>query len=1320
MSIITEISDFFGAYPEIDPWISTDQSIFNTLIAKKQEFAEMKPGVSEPPPARGRAFKHQKFAVRYLTWYDRLLLCHEPGTGKSCIITHSAELFKNEFLKAPDDPTKIRGAIILVRGPILADSIKNEIVCRCTDRVYETELVMRATEQRVMKTNITNALKTWYEIMTYGDFASVIDRFEREEDLEDYMSNKVVYVDEAHNVPNLQDIRAPAEPILTIEAARKATADEIARVSQRFQRARARGNRPKPIPVRIRGESVYQTIFRAFHKGKRNKLVLATATPMINSPVDMVPLMNLILPLDFQMPTVSVNDQEAFSNQPLSWFEPYFRGRVSYIRALETGAVDQPQGEQVEGRYTWIYPCPMSAFQYQAYLRQPDLRQGDSQESFFFRQRQASNFVFPDGTYGTDAFNRYVEKVGDQYRFRQTPEGRQCEALIRQREGLELLSQKYADIVEICRESFPDTQVVLDDEKGIIFVYFPDFVHGSGALMLGLCLQAHGYEEFRETQNIYVGSQELGIGPSFGPCATTAESGIERQTRDGFRKRPRYAILSSGTPAARRPTIFNTLHSYENRYGQYLQVLIGSETAREGINIFNAVKMIMAASSWNESSNFQARERVFRSTSHEIRIREKRARLAQQGQPTDNVTMVVQTFNMASVYQYDPNRLEETLRMVPGLLEEMQRNPMLAQQLQTDNSDTVDPKLYLNSEQKDRLIRRVMRYLKQSSIDCFINYERNVRPTDVAGSPTCDYMECDYDCAGIRRDMLMPLDRTTKVLYYSEEEVQQAQMAIRRIFARFHSLKIDQLHQLIHQVDPALEDIFIDMAVEKTIRENSRFVDASGQEYRLLDRMGFFSYLREGADGVLYLEKDPFEVRPRPENTAYGSVLIGTQDPHNNSFLDYVVGLKVINEAPDLQRLIETPTDDPGFLGILENLSMISKVNLLETAIYERLRSGQSREFYDAIISAFNYAVFSVPEPVDLLMRTSALLANKGKTRGRKPNPNSQPKLKRLEFGVDLPMPVYDPNQTGERIYLHTLLNQESHARTSYSAITRYTNVEGEIRLLKMSEGIGWRDVNDYEYAAYNDLIKKQIQEIRAYYEQFPIYGIMLPPRNELHLRDREREGPAAARDARSIYDGRVCHTWLKNELIDILYRLGIRQPPPPPTVTRSMMITALQGRSVNLPWDQVTDDRLSHYYSYYQSGITREDICSLLREFFERTGRLMTGRKPTHLQGTAEVSDSIRVAPPLTQPDYSQPFTLPVSTAMPPLPGQVVPQFAASAGQVPVEFNTVPLIPTEQMFEIPQSTTDVARPLPIPPFPVTAPRDLSSNVGPQRAMGSA
>lgn len=1219
-----QISDFFGSYPDLsDP-------LFNTYISRKQEFAENKPLTNEVlEKPRGGAYKHQKFGVRYMTWYDRALFIHDPGSGKSCLLTHSAELFKNEFLKNPDDPTKINRAIILVRGPTLTETIRNEIVCKCTDRVYETGEVLRSDSEPVMRGNITRALKTWYDIMTYRDFARIINQFEREEDLENYMSNKVIYIDEAHNVPTISDITGEQPSAETIE--------EVEEDEEK--------------------ESYYATVWRALHKGKRNKVFLFTATPMNNLAIDIIPLLNLILPLDDQdspgqMPRWRKDQDEDFANQPLEYFEPYLRGRVSYIRALDTGAKPNPMGARVDGYNTIIYACDMSEFQYSLYKRYSIQGANERQERFWDRSRQISNFVFPDGTFGTIGFDHHIELIKDKYQFKTTPEGQFCKQTVRTDEGLAQLSTKYAKIVEICKEKWPgDTEVVVNDEKGIIFVYFADYVKGSGAILLGLCLQAHGYDEFKYQKAVFDNNQEGSSGRAFGPCTSSSDAHVTRKER--ISKRPRYAILSSKTPKSQIKPILDTLNSYENRYGQYIQILIGSRTAREGININNAVAMMMASSSWNASSNWQAEERVFRSTSHVARLAERRERT---GNP--NATINVETYNMAAIF--------------PGYPESL--NP----ELRENDSSTIDPRLYVMAEEKDRLIRKIMRYLKQSSIDGYINYERNVRPTDVDGSPVCDYTTCNYQVTGIVPEYLTTVDRTTKVLYYSDDEIEHASVAVRELFSRFHSLKIEQIHQLLNTLDP----IFIDMAIEKMITENAR----------VLDRMGFFGYLRESQTGVIYLGKDPFEIRAHPENTVYNSVLIGTQDPHNNSFHDYITGLDSVTEGPMIDALINTDPNDPDFLSTLESLSLVSKVTLLEHALYEQRRTGETDDhgFYTTIISSFNHTIFEVPEPIDALQQTANWLANRGKSRGRKPNPNNQPKLKQLKLAEDFKMPAFDPNIVSGHVILHTLLNQGSHDRTSYGATSRFLKAEGQLRILKMSEGTGWRDVNQYEDLVYNTFIQKTIDQIRSHYEQrYPIYGIVLPPSNKLHIRDRESENPeAASRDARSINDGRICTTWLKPGLVDILYRLGLslQTNRPPPNVPRQIMVDYLRskGRELeNYSLENFPDDKLIHFYQWYQSNFSRDDICDFIRQYFERTGRLFTGKLPSQLPTPTVEVGTIQTGAPQVYPDYNQPGVL-----IQDIPSNILPQFT----QTNIQPSIYPVFQG-----VPQTTTSFTQPPLIP-----------------------
>jgi hypothetical protein len=1175
----TQISDFFGEYPDVD------DPLFNTYIAKKQEFGGERPSISESLPVRGIGYIHQKFAVKFQTWYDRLLIVAEPGSGKGISMIHAAELFKTEYFKNPDDPTKIRRAIILVRGDPLIENIRNEIVCKATlPGTYDTDFVLRSENETTMTGNLTRELKTWYDIMTYRAFAGIINQFEREEDLENYMSNIAIYVDEAHNVPTIKDITDVVQSI-------HETIEEVDDDEDK--------------------ESYYATIFRAFHKGKRNKIVLATATPMNNLAIDIIPLINLILPIDRQIPRWRKEQDNEFANQPLEYFEPFFRGRVSYVRALDTGARPQPRGVQVNGFNTIISACNMSLFQYEVYLRASVTGVGEREERFYGRTRQVSNFVFPDQSYGVVGFNRHVELIKDRYQFKNTPEGQECKQRVKL--NLDLLSAKYHRIVEICKDKWPgDSEVVIDDKKGIIFVYFADYVMGSGAILLGLCLREHGYQEFNETTNIFSNAQSFdnaGI-RALSPCPSVNNNQGKKISR--LDKAKRYAVLSSKTPKSHIKPLFNVLNSYENRYGQYIQILIGSRTAREGINVNNGVAMILASSSWTASSNWQAEERIFRSTSHVLRIAEKRGRLLEQGLPADNVTLDIETYNMAAVYDGNPDDEDPRFR--------------------DSNSNTIDPKMYIESEQKDRTIRKVMRHLKQSSVDCYINKDRNVRVTDQDRSPACDFMACNYQCTGIREDLLTPMDRTTKVLYYSEDEIESASNAIKRLFSRFYQLKVEQIHRLLNTKDP----IFIDMAIERLISNN----------VRVHNRMGYFGYLRENRSGVIYLEKDQFEISAHPENTVYSSVLIGTQDSRNNSFNDYITGLDVATEKPIIRSLYSTDPNDPNFQTILESLSLVSKVTLLEHALYSRKSTGETdgAGFYNSIISTFNHAIFQVPEPIDLLQKTAKQIANRGKgRRGRKANPNTQPNLKQLGFDENFEFPQFDPNIVSDKVILHTLLNQGGHDRTSYGVTTRFFKAEGQLRILKMSEGTGWRDVNQYEDLVYNNLIQRSINDIRLYYEQrYSIYGIVLPPSNKLHIRDRESENIiAASRDARSINDGRICTTWLKPDLVDILYRLdlSLQNNTTAPNIPRQTMIDYLRSKGnelSNYNLESFPDKKLISYYQWYQSNSSREDICEYIRQYFERTDRLFTGKIPL----TSSLSPNgmnVNVGSIQTGPVYSQ-----------------------------------------------------------------------------------
>ena len=574
-----------------------------------------------------------------------------------------------------------------------------------------------------------------------------------------------------------------------------------------------------------------------------------------------------------------------------------------------------------------------------------------------------------------------------------------------------------------------------------------------------------------------------------------------------------------------------------------------------------------------------------------------------RGEPEEAIaaaTINVKIYNMAAVYSGLPESTDPVFR--------------------ENNIETIDVRMFRLSEQKDRSIHHVLRFAKRASYDCYLNYDRNVRPSDINGSSICDYQDCAYNCSGINPDIVDKPDRTTKILYYSQKEVASAIDAIKNLFSRFSALKIDQIYHLL----PNIDQIFIDMALEEMIRLN----------IKITDRLGYFGYLRESKNSGIYLESDPFTVKALPENTAYTAVLIGTQDPRNNTFADYVTNMESIKQAPLLQELIQLGNQPEMISGqrfteILEALALSNKVALLEYVLLQRRTTGETTDFANAIISAYSHSIFELREPIAKLQDVAFSIANEGKGPGRKRGSGAKTKAKTKPIEASQ-IPTFNPNNPGEQVIIHTFLNQ-AFTRTNYNVVKSVLNVQGKLRIFKLSEGTGWRDVNEYEQRVYNDLIQRQIKEIWNYYERYSIYGVILPPMNQFRIRDREIENQT---DARSMRSGKVCGTWNKPDLVNLLYRLGITLfNQPPVTLTRQEIISYLASQDVTRSISEFTDDKLIFFYNWYRTNYGKDDMCTIIRQYLEREGRIFTGRMPRSLANRPPApvmsSGSIQTLPP-------------------------------------------------------------------------------------------
>jgi len=1131
-----QLADLLPIYPTVD------EPKFQAKISAKKEFKDLASSVSEPPPSkRGEFYKHQLLIQRYMREYDDLLMIHRTGTGKTCAIVAAAEWFKANRRKGGN----IRRIIIIVRGDTLKAEFKQQLVCKCTpEGEYDTPLVNQASDMAHQKGNVTREVKKWYKVTTYQSFAqNLAETYPKPEDnkrmAEDY-SDTMFVIDEAHN--------------LRIEPITKDT--EQREREKREKRARKRGYALDPSKERLSldKEGIYQQLWRVLHVARRSKRILATATPMVNDVNELGPLMNLILPLnEFDANGQIVKQNQIppnfdFSTATLEQVEPYFRGRISYIRELDTGAQVEYVGTPDNGEYSngdRTYRSQlildlgiMSDVQEEGYrLTIPGTN--NKRSDFFEAQRQASNFVFPDKTWGTEGFRKYVIAEGKADVYRSSPD---LAPWLQGIDYIKTLSCKFGAIAEIETTS-----------EGIAFVYSP-FVHGGGAILLGLVLEGLGFEKFVENASIFTSSGDTQI-RAF--CAPNRGSVNRRILRPEFRTpKKRYCLLTSETSDARFTAMMEAVSSPENVNGDIIKVFISTPVGREGTNVNNVRRIHIVGPEWTESALYQARSRALRATSHVDLLAQEVDKLVATGMDRfaaeERATVKVKIYNHAA-------------RAI---------DPQLP---------SIDFQMYHHTEAKDRDIKRVERLMKQCAVDCQIHHTRNVRSTDVDGSAICDYQQCDYRC--VDDPPLTEEDYTSYDVLYSGDIIALIIDRLKELFSQRSTYAVPQLIAILD----TFRSKFVVMALYRLINE----------KLPIIDRFGYTAYVREDR-GTIYTQRDFPLNSPMSADAYYVNGIIALTSQR----LDEInVALQRTEQQSRLRDLEKLDPTSPTFGQTIDSLILSAQADLLEDVMLRSLR-GENSPFIAAVLQHFNGEYFILYEPRTEMARRNDEISQRGMGPGRKPNEENLYKLD------DTVPPVYD--DSGDAVYLHTVY-QKVKTRTAYAVTSRYGKGEGRIRFLKPAEGsnIGWRDLNPFESEVYRIIIMDRRKSAVTQFEDLGIYGSVFKSDNKFRIHNKLGESAKAATDDRSKNRGKKCESWHMNDLVDVMWNVqmalpyGTRQE----SSRANMMQTIINNPLNKKTYNELTafdDDRLIYYYSYWTSGMKRNPMCDHIQREMQRLGRMM------------------------------------------------------------------------------------------------------------------
>lgn len=1100
-----DLEDLVYSYP------SLDEPNFQTLISSKFEFRQLATSRYESIPARGQPFRHQELILRYMLQYDRLLLIHDAGTGKTCSSAFPAEnLLRRNLTSATVDfvanyviprKTSIRKVYVLTRGPALISEFRFQLVCKCTGGIYESESLARATTGASRESRITAEIGKYYSIGTYGRLAKrIVRKGYTDEQLAERYADCFFIVDEPQYLK---------DPSLGEE----------------------RGS--------------YEQLHRLFHLAKRSKVMATTATPMVNSVNEFPYLANLILPLDKQLSVTA-----DYGNATLEELGPQLQGYVSYVRALDTGLNVVFEGQPITGEESQsqmvVEPSQMSEFQTEGYVR--GLKEANG---FHNAERQASNFVFPDLSFGTEGFERFTIKrpgeagVPDVY----LPNEQLAQALA-DPSTLYSMSCKFYKILQLIGQS-----------RGNNFCYSNSLV-GSGSALFAMTLVANGYEQFLESVSAFASAPgQEAISQSY--CLSVQPGGGPRQIRIAPNSK-RFALITSRTPDARRRNILELFNSYENRHGEYLKVIIASPVAKAGINLANVIAIHLIDSDWNEAGNYQALSRGIRATSHTALLEEARElAVAENRDPTQARVTV-------NVYRHVAIPIPE---LVPG------------------DESPIDLTIYLAAEQKDILIHRMLRILKQVAVDCQIHRERNIRPEDVDYSPTCDYLPCNYVCASPEPDSI---DTSSFDVLYSSSIVEEITREIFNIFTTRFSLSFTELSSILS----IYAEKYLIFALSRIFSSKQTFIDRFGRK----------AYLREDA-GFLYLQNDfPLRTSSYPLSFYTENLISVSSQP----LISISNEINAVKNGSKIEELLSIDPSTPRWSEVLGSLSSEGRAILLETAISSglgliTLPSGPiSEATSDAINAQFAGLWFSFHEPVPQLNRRLQTTSSGPKRRGRPPKPENVNKVRKVTSS-ELAGALELPTDT-ETVFIHIIYNT-AQAATSHAVTTRASRVEGRIRLLKPSEGV-WRDTNDYETPVYNEIVQRFLADLRSRYEVYDIYGTIYKIDNNFRIRDKTSENQeASSRDSRNINSGRICTSWNKPALVQLMWQINVQPSPFALVESREEMITCLERRSAfsaRNPKSGFSDEKIVFFYRWLcKTRANRRQLCQIIQNELEKQGRL-------------------------------------------------------------------------------------------------------------------
>lgn len=540
---------------------------------------------------------YQHLVSQYLSKrspYKSLLLYHGLGSGKTCSAITIAEALHSDHLLTDAPPIWVISRKAL-KGSFEQEIFRTNLLVQkdislenqCTGNMYyrmipnAKDLPKDKLIQRIQK-----IIKSKYQFFGYDQFANQVQSWKEQGIFSNIIHNKVIIIDEAHNLRNLE------------------TNEE----------------HPKKI---------VEPLLDVLKQGTGNRLVLLSATPMYNEAEEMLWLLSLLLANDhrndildpFHLPSFFSKSGKPNSSlfelckQLSQTYISYIRGNnpftfavrlqpsndeVSFIKEAPKIMLNgEPLASSEKAWLSWIpsqlVSSPIGKTQLEA-LEAYESRKKQKISSATLRQMNicvykkylgADKYDFQEGKEGlTAVFSRVDDLEPIQYEYQKSKEP--------------LFDPSFGKLQDFAPKLYT-LQKLLQKSKGVVVIYTM-FVWG-GIVPTAMMLEHIGFSRYKERDFLKMPSK------------------VSKSVEYSNIRRPAYCILSGeGDKDIMGSTTIDDLlkdiNSSDNIHGEKIKVVLISPVAGEGLSFKNVREMHVLDPWYHLNNQEQAIGRAIRNCSH--------------------------------------------------------------------------------------------------------------------------------------------------------------------------------------------------------------------------------------------------------------------------------------------------------------------------------------------------------------------------------------------------------------------------------------------------------------------------------------------------------------------------------------------------------------------------------------------------------------------------------------------------------------------------------------------------------------------------------